>query len=220
MKTLFLFLLTMGVATMTYSQPCPPLSETAGCDKFDIIEIFDVPTPECQMEVHFREYRCPDGSISIEIVDILWSHGICNGMRELNVFHWSLSTFDEFVTMLIIEQLWQNLPSDPCDGEPLQIRFYKANCGIWVGCKYTIDPETRACDPGYEPPYPDFTENNIPKVKAYKWQPCGETCCKRTYEVCVENGHLTAKYLGAEPLWADCTGQAVYSPRRCLTGCE
>ena len=206
---------------MNYAQ-CPPSGYGCILRNTGITQLY-IAAPECFARIQYDEYECPDGSISYKM-NILSVEGICKAMRELNVYHHSLSSLDEMLSLAFIEKLLgeNNINIDlPCGSGPVRTKIYTANCGIWVGCKYEVDPESRLSDPSYDgPPYPDNVENGVPKVKVYKWQPCGTTCCERSYEICTENNYITARYLGSVSLMADCTEQSKYSPRRCQTGCD
>lgn len=214
-----IIIMIVFINDMNYAQ-CPPPGY--GCNLRSVGEkLITIAAPECFARIQYEEYECPDGSISYKMIT-LSVEGICKAMRELNVYHHSLSSLDEMLSLAFIEAMLPSMPNNiPCGSGPVRTKIYTANCGIWVGCKYEVDPESRLCDPGYDgPPYPDNVENGVPKVKVYKWQPCGTTCCERSYEICDDGTYFTAKYLGSVSLWADCTEQSKYSPRRCQTGCD
>ena len=203
---------------------CSP--EDYGCESVITQHItFEIPIPECTISLTYEKYVCPDGSTAYDLRDIT-TFGICDGMRDLNILHYSLSSLDELVTLAFFEEIQsiEGIEYEDLINGVFFVRTYTASCGIWVGCEYTVDPGTRLCDNGYQPPYPDYYMGEMQKVKAYKWQPCGITCCKRTYKYWIEGPvgqqHYEATYLGSEMVSPECTGQALYNPLQCENGCN
>ncbi|ROL55733.1 hypothetical protein D9V84_10800 [Bacteroidetes/Chlorobi group bacterium Naka2016] len=95
-----------------------------------------------------------------------------------------LKEFVEYKTLLFALD-WGVIPGVPnCidNNDKVVVTFYTARCGVWIKCSYKVDlsvpVERDDCYQGNCPsPLP---HNGQPYVDVWKWQSCGETCCKKT----------------------------------------
>ena len=95
---------------------------------------------------------------------------------------WKDSTLQQIVDLMLIEGSMQSaygtsgLPI--CPATVSQVEFY-----IWQDCKYVTSTTTPVCTP------PDNNPGAPPGgvVDVWTWHGCGNSCCKRTYNVCVNN---------------------------------
>lgn len=71
-----------------------------------------------------------------------------------------------------------------CPDSIKYVRIYTAICGVWLKCRYKIDTNIRMCDEGFATPFPDFFVDGNKYVDIWRWQPCGEVCCQKSYDVC------------------------------------
>ncbi len=106
-------------------------------------------------------------------------------------FELDFSGMKEFIELNALWALIQsgqiNVP--PCStGSKVMVTYYTARCGVWVKCSYKVDlsaPVMR--DNCYQGPCPSpIPYQGEPYIDVWKWQPCGETCCKKQYELCNE----------------------------------
>jgi hypothetical protein len=172
--------------------------------------------PDCTIDVQYTVYNC--GGVNTYEITSYSVEGICEGMDSLLIYHYRLSALEEYISLTIL-QVETSGPYGPCPGGVQTSRIFTASCGIWVGCEYTVDPATRDCDQGYDAPYPDYGVNPT-KVKAYKWQSCGEVCCVATYETCQDptTSILRTTKVSAVPV-NQCSLQSKYAAP-CQTGCN
>lgn len=82
------------------------------------------------------------------------------------------------------------LCGDPMNPPKLMASIYSADCGVWLRCSYEFD-----CEPFIYSDGPSQTgyvcenpwNNNGKKViDKWHWEPCGDVCCEKTYEICKE----------------------------------
>lgn len=111
--------------------------------------------------------------------------GNCLFMENFSIFHYSFSGLTELIDILMIQD-HENDPNIPdCPNTYHLVKSYVASCGIWIKCTYELDPNVQPqCECGWQGPPPDYVENGVRKVDVWRWQPCGNTCCEKTYEVC------------------------------------
>lgn len=199
-------------------------AQEAGCTVIQANKsmVLDLRAPDCDVEVHYDILDC-GGNLSIRINSYNVT-GSCQAMTSFSIYHYSLSSLDEYISLALLESLANRMsPAVPtCPQNKTVIKVYTANCGIWVGCEYEVNPASRFCDPGYDPPYPEYGTNPT-KVKVYKWQPCGEVCCVNTYTICKKISSISGNYfyvmtkVSSVPS-GTCTLQSKYSTT-CQTGC-
>lgn len=165
---------------------CPPDSGT-NCTPWETGKYTTTTSnPSCNLEVDYH-YRICDHVYQIYI-DRVMQYGNCQYLSDFG----NLSAFNEWLQLILIEEILNiNSTIDPtdCPETTSKAIFYTASCGLWVQCEYTIDSTSRKCDVDWRGDYPDYPVGGVRKLKFWKFQPCGETCCKKTYTVCrVPNG--------------------------------
>lgn len=111
-------------------------------------------------------------------------------MANFSKEHYDISSIKEMADMIIAEES-DNLSGHaglnqlPYCGQGIyrKAKFYSARCGIWVKCSYIIDQNTEVKkDRGYEGSCELADQDGY--IHKWKWQSCGESCCKRTYDIC------------------------------------
>lgn len=176
-------------------------------------------------DIWYRQRNC-NGTIEY-VIDSLHANDNAGIMDSVDYLHFNFKSFFEILMLSIIEDadgiLNANTPD--CSQDTIQIaHFYTASCGVWVKCSYKIEDGSRQCDTGYEPPYPDYINGANKWVDIYKWQSCGDVCCKRTYSICKQDGDIKITQYQKDTD-GDCTGQGTFInwktglPIPCQVGC-
>ncbi len=110
-------------------------------------------------------------------------------LDSLLIYEHNYTAFRDLIDMYIMEHYigQTSFPRVPfCPNSSNITKIYSANCGVWLKCRYEITPNSRMCDSGFAPPFPDFTLNGLQYVDIWRWQPCGEVCCQKIYTVCTK----------------------------------
>lgn len=117
-------------------------------------------------------------------------------MEDFSIYHHNFSAIRELLDMHLIEWAVNDLNATipDCPSQTNLVKFYQANCGVWVKCSYKIDPASEQKDIGYEGNCPRYTLNGEDWVDVWKWQSCGTACCKKTYSVCRGTSPETGEY--------------------------
>jgi len=130
----------------------------------------------------FYHYRICNNVYQIYI-DSLTKTGNCDYLND----NPSATSFQDWLNLVLIEETTNlsgiNPPND-CPDMSLKVIFYTATCGLWVKCEYTVDSTSRVCDTDWQGSYPDYSAGEVRKIRFWKWQSCGITCCKKTYSIC------------------------------------
>lgn len=179
--------------------------------------------PDCNVIVTYDVLDC--GGVRAIQIKSYTVEGSCQAMTDFSIYHYNLSSLNEYISLALIEYDADDNGGVPdcSQGSRTFIKVYTASCGIWVGCEYEVDPATRDCDMGYEPPYPDYGTSPT-KVKVYKWQSCGEVCCVNTYTICkipstISPGtYINSMMKVSSVPSGTCTLQSNYATQ-CQTGC-
>jgi hypothetical protein len=216
-------LITMGT-TAWGQQACPDPSDCIQTGSGT--ETLRMRLPDCTVTIDYVEYNCNG------VVSIRWSNPIivtgCGGWTNFSIYHYNINSLEDYITLGLLDQLFDSSTIGNCttdgSGGTDYINVYTANCGIWVGCEYTVDPASEICDNGYQPPSPVYDQGGTPKVKVYKWQPCGTICCENVYSLCrgFEDGgtFVNITKLSSGPQGnSQCSEEANYAPKQCQNGC-
>lgn len=218
---LFLFSLTSGFS-QTLPVVCDPACDWSQANQYTKqIRLLD---PDCVVNVTYRSLFC-DGVWKFHVDNIEQVEG-CNGwgsITNLMEQHRQYSGLLDYITQGLVIQGLTTAGVPVCSTGTFQsnTEVYTASCGIWVYCEYNVDANTAVC-PEWDGPLPHY--DSPTKVKVWKWQSCGTTCCKRTYRTCKiwdENsqGYYTHIERAGPPVQVgDCTLQSNYS-RPCESGC-
>ena len=110
-------------------------------------------------------------------------HAYDNGLYldTLNVYHYNFSAFSDLVDVYILQRRFGSITAT-FQSPKVVAQIYKANCGIFVKCTYTVDSLTKYCD-CVDGEHPSLTTDRFAPIDIYKWQSCGIVCCKKTYEI-------------------------------------
>lgn len=140
---------------------------------------------------------------------------LCNGVYQIRKFDISTDYEDFFNTNTDDEESFDGLreyaeiqalakligsvlggiDSIPACGDPnsapiMMASIFSADCGVWLRCSYEFDcePTIKSDGPSQigfvcEPPW---NNNGKKVVDRWHWEPCGDVCCEKTYEICKE----------------------------------
>lgn len=158
------------------------------------IELF---APDCKIIILY-EWRICDGVYEYRYTDFS-AVGNCTQMDDFSIYHYNISSVLEMADMIIAEESnnldghpeYLDLP--PCGTAPFKkAKFYNAACGIWVKCSYIIDQNAEVKkDRGYIGSCPIPDQNGY--IHKWKWQSCGDACCRREYDICKFTSPATGK---------------------------
>lgn len=109
-----------------------------------------------------------------------------NLLDSLLIYENNYSTFRDLIDLAIMEHYIGISNLLDCPDTNSITKIYSASCGVWVKCRYEISPNSRHCDDGFSPPYPNYIIDTTNFVNIRKWEPCGEVCCQKIYKVCKE----------------------------------
>ncbi len=158
-------------------------------------------------DIWYRQRDC-NGVIEY-IIDSVHANDNASLMDSVEYLHFNFKSFFEILMIALVEDADAlfNANTPDCSQDTIQLaHFYTASCGVWVKCSYKIEEDSRECDTGYEPPYPEYDDGPDKWVDIYKWQSCGEVCCKRTYSICKQGSEIKITQYVKQPD-DDCTGQ-------------
>lgn len=177
-STLLFAMLLFGTVNLSAIE-CPPDEDGENCQPWvTAVYTTTTDTPDCTLQITYR-YQVCDDKYQIYIEDIQYT-GNCNYLAGFT----NSDSFQDWVDLVLIEEIanLENLPIVVnCTESSTKVIFYTASCGIWVKCNYKVDPESRVCDADWRGSYPDEATG---EVSAWKYQSCGEACCKKTFLVC------------------------------------
>lgn len=141
----------------------------------------------------------------------------------------------EYLKLLILNKVIDlgNITIPDCStGGKTFFNIYTARCGVWVKCSYKVDTQGEVMkDIGYDGNCPlPYSHNGDSYIDVWKWQSCGEVCCKKTYTVCKEGttgaGNIRISTPTTDPAPGEqCTDQGVFKdwktdlPYQCKDGC-
>lgn len=208
----------------SYSQTllCP-IDSISGCPEFkEGSETIVTSAPDCIIEVKYLSRVC-NGAFEFYIQDIIRT-GNCESMNELEYNEKYMSSFREWVDIILIEKLLikhaSEFPVPPCNIAAPGITFntYSASCGVWVKCTFDVDSASKVCERGWLGTGPEWKENGKFKVAVSKYQSCGKTCCQKKYEVCKDpEGKILIRQIEKKAI-GNCTDQGNYD-KPCQNGC-
>lgn len=66
---------------------------------------------------------------------------------------------------------------------------------FWLKCSYKVDPASQMCDIGYIPPTPLYSDGTDFWVDSWKWQSCGNACCRKEYQICITYDLTINRYI-------------------------
>lgn len=226
-KLAFLLMVTLCTlfanVNQSYAQDLTcPIPEKQGCTDFEeIYETIVTDQPDCTVEVTLNKRIC-NGTMEIYIKDIL-KRGNCKFMNDLSYNEQYMSSFKEWLDIIIIERILANtteIPISQCatGGTTTSFITYSASCGVWVKCEFEVDPATKVCDRGWQGTGPEWQVDGKYKVATSKFQSCGKTCCEKRYEICKDgDSKIVIRNVEKKPI-GECTEQGNYD-KPCQNGC-
>lgn len=229
--TCITFMTLMAIANQLYSQAeCPPTA-SSGCSAWNgpITEFVRSAFPPCQFIFTYRFRIC--SGIREYVFDDIKFQGVCEAYESFAIYHYTYNSLLDMATQTFLENVHngddppQNFPDCDNGTAPQLAYIYTASCGVWVGCEYQIEPGSRNCEFGAKEPYPDYTVDDVEKVKIWQWQSCGTTCCRRVFEYCMKQspipgfGEMKVARLVSKQRLFECSEQSKYTSAPCMDGC-
>lgn len=204
-----------------------PRISFAQCDAIQGCSNWSNPIPtsiSCGTCVFYFKYQtrtCPDG-VQYRFIDITL-RGPCADI-EWEKYQYKRNADLELMIECFLDGPH---PAPYCGGQPptpnapQYAYIYTAGCGVWLSCTYELNSENKTCDTDFPAPYPEFDDNGTKKITITKYQPCGDACCVRKYEVCRQfpSGRVQHRLLQGFPAKVgDCEDQADFD-KPCQAGC-
>lgn len=175
---LFVFL-AFSLSSNSLRAQCPPVEP--GCGAWIPLSK-TINFGDCQMAIN-GQYRLCGAVLQYQVFGYTLTGTGCN--------FWKDSSLQQLADVFMIGQANKdaalNIPgySVPyCPTQVQQVEFFVSSCYIWQKCTYETTSAPPICDPLENNPGP--APNN--HVDVWTWHPCGVSCCKRTYQVCIDPG--------------------------------
>lgn len=177
------------------------------------------PCPTEMWETNTFDDFVGTGAVNFKIIGS-YKHRFCNGVYQIKDFDisidydemtGSLDHFEEALNWLREYAEMQALAAfftteifgagiSVCgEGDSvLMASIYSADCGVWLRCSYEFncEPEIHSDGPsqiGYICEAP-WDRNGKKVVDRWHWEPCGDVCCEKTYDICKDTvpvmGHI------------------------------
>lgn len=185
-------------------------------------------SPDCRADVYYS-YRICNGQLELFVRTIVPNAG-CGGIDNPDSFlhHTQRGVFNEMIAQSLVTTLTPTAQIPLCgNGELLRSSVFIASCGIILSCEYELPPNPAPiCDPGWNPEPEPHSLGFPPKVKTYRWFPCGTQCCKRSYSLCrTLNDHnqdvVKMTLISKQPVGPDgCSDAMRFSPKPCYSDCQ
>lgn len=175
------WILSLSTSKLLSQSLCPPDTGTNCTVWQNSMYQTTTENPDCNLTIYYHWRTC-NGNYQI-YVDSLIKTGNCDYLGDQS----TASSFQDWVNLILIEETTNlsGIVLPPlCPDSSFKFIFYTASCGLWVKCEYTVDSTSRVCDPDWRGTYPDYSVGATRKIRFWKWQSCGITCCKKTYSIC------------------------------------
>jgi hypothetical protein len=203
MKQAFLIIVFLCISYQSYAIDCPPSSTcTIPFEVATASLILDANRELSVSATFFHRVNC-DGDYEVKLVNFEGYNGntSMNFLESFNYLHYSFSSATELVVLdyLMNRNVFgrdlRHVPLCSTNDAIKRVFIYTASCGIWTKCSYKLpDPIEKDCDQGWQGSFPHYGVLNPGPppttemwVDHWKWQNCGEVCCRKVYEVCREN---------------------------------
>lgn len=184
---LITILFCFSIQTFVYSQTlqCPPNDTCTSWTSYaDTISINTSNT--LKAFVHYRVQKC-NGQIRF-IIDSATAIDHAKYLDTFQIYHHEFNSFKNLLEVSLMSKVsfyfGSSVPDCNVD-TVLNIQFYTAMCGVWLKCSYKVNTTSVICDSGYNSAPPHYEMNGEWWVDYYRWHPCGKTCCKKTYKICI-----------------------------------
>jgi hypothetical protein len=137
--------------------------------------------------VHYRIQNC-SGTIRF-IIDSSFAIDNGNHLDTFSLFHYDINSFKNLLELTLMQKVGKmvGVTIPPCNSgtTATNIQFYTAACGVWLKCSYMVDTTKVICDIGMTGPKQHYFDNSSIWIDHYRWHPCGQTCCIKTYKICI-----------------------------------
>jgi len=196
MKQVFLLIIFISISSQAYALDCPPSSTCT--NTFTPVEHSMVLDDNSEVGVSATmsvRYNC-DGDFEMRIDNFVGYNGNKNVdfLDQFNYLHYSFSSASEMVALdfLMNGSAFGNDPTSIpfcSSGDSLRRVFvYTASCGIWIRCSYKLpSPIEYVCDTGWQGSFPHYSDGGDAWVDHWKWQSCGDVCCRKIFSICRES---------------------------------
>lgn len=229
MKQMFFIIYVLCISYQSYAIDCPPSSTciaTWTTKEYDM-QLDDNAVIWASATLPFRVNYDGDFEMKIDDFKGFATEKNVDFLEQFNYLHYSFSSASE---MVALDFLMRNKPDIIADDVPLcssnqsikRVFVYTAACGIWTRCSYKLpSPIQYVCDVVWSGNLPHYTDGGESWVDHWKWQSCGEVCCRKVFELCKDSYvdkagtyiKITAmtkeKYPGS-----DCSGQGTFWGKR------
>lgn len=132
------------------------------------------------------------------VVDSTFLHGNSEYLESFQYEEYGVNTARDLMWLHILEyphDFGYN-PVPLCSSDTFKMaHVYTASCGVWVKCSYKVDPASQMCDIGYIPPTPLYSDGTDFWVDSWKWQNCGNACCRKEYQICITYDLTINRYI-------------------------
>lgn len=195
MKRMFLIIFILCISYNMYAIDCPPSSTcTATWTQIeDIHYALDANDNIWVSATISIRVNC-DGDFEMILHDF---KGINNDpttdfLDKFNYLHYSFSSASEMIAIDYLTRYMpefdfgiEEVPDCSTNTSTKRVFLYTAACGIWTRCSYKLpSPIDYVCDTGWSGNLPHYSDGGDVWVDHWKWQSCGEVCCRRVYELC------------------------------------
>lgn len=235
MKQLFLIITFLCVSYNTYAIDCPPSSTCTIPFQTTFVGLSLDGNYQLKVVATISYRLNCDGDFEIKIDNFEGYNGnkSMDFLESFNYLHYSYSSATELVALdfLMNKNAFgidpNTIPLCSTNNTSKRVFLYTASCGIWTKCSYKLpNPIEKVCDTGWEggDPHYGVPPSNDQWVDHWKWQSCGDVCCKRTYSICKQDGDIKITQYQKDTD-GDCTGQGTFInwktglPIPCQVGC-
>ncbi len=195
MKQVFLIILLICISYSAYAIDCPPSSTcTATWTTAEYgMQLDDTGEIWASATLTFRVNCDGDFEMRIENFDGYYGNDNVDFLEQFNYLHYSFSSASE---MIALDFLMRYKPDVIAATVPLcssnqtikRVFVYTAACGIWTKCSYKLpSPIEYVCDTGWQGSFPHYSDGGDAWVDHWKWQSCGDVCCRKIFSICREN---------------------------------
>ena len=151
MKQVFIITFVMLLAFTIQAEAQVSCLDSTGCSIIDSNKTISMGLrdPDCDVTIHYEVWDC--GGIKSIKINSYTVDGSCTAMTDFSIYHYSLSSLEEYISLALIERETEESGTIPlcCSCLKLMIKLYTASCGIWVACEYEVNPASMECDSGY-----------------------------------------------------------------------
>jgi len=208
MKQVFLIIIFLSISYKSNAIDCPPSSTCTIAFESNTFGLFldnysaNGEYDDIYVDGSIRYRKNCEGVLEIIVDDfyVLYPDFYnFNKLDNFNYLHFNYSSLTEWVALdflMIINAYGTDdiVPYCSTNTTKTRVHVYTASCGIWTKCSYKLpNPIEKVCDTGWQGGDPHYgVPNPGPPpttdmwVDHWKWQSCGEVCCRKVFELCRE----------------------------------